>query len=158
MPFLIDGHNLIGKVNSISMQSSAKEAELVAMLRGYLIGAKKKGTVVFDCGMPGGTSRLLSTPNLKVLFASAGVSADDIIIDRIYKAQNPNGLIVVTSDNAIKREAKYKRCQHRDSAKFAQDMRNHKLGLGRGGDKSDVKLSANEVAEWEALFSQGKDD
>ncbi len=141
------------------MQSREKEAQLVAMLRGYLMGAKKKGTVVFDGGIPGGTSRLMSTPNLKVVFASAGVSADSLIIDRIYKVQNPNGLIVVTSDNAIKRAAKYKRCQLRDSKQFAEDMASHKLGLSSAATKrDDFKLSKDEVAEWEALFSKGKDD
>ncbi len=140
------------------MQSRDKEAQLVALLRGYLMAAKKKGTVVFDGGIPGGTSRLMSTPNLKVVFASAGVSADEIIIDRIYKAQNPNGLIVITSDNAIKREAKHKRCQHRDAAQFANEMVNHKLGLSSNAAKrDDFKLSKDEVAEWEALFRQGRD-
>ena len=53
MPYLIDGHNLIGKMAGISLEDPEDEAKLVHMLRAYFSRRATKATVYFDRGMPG---------------------------------------------------------------------------------------------------------
>ncbi|MBL8045607.1 MAG: hypothetical protein JNL09_03645, partial [Anaerolineales bacterium] len=50
MPFLIDGHNLIGKMPGLRLDDPDDERQLVQFLRAYLARVKKSGTVVFDRG------------------------------------------------------------------------------------------------------------
>ncbi|NTW01622.1 MAG: hypothetical protein HGA19_09960, partial [Oscillochloris sp.] len=54
MPILIDGHNLIGQMRSISLSDPDDEAKLVLLLRRYANGKRKrKVVVIFDGGVYG---------------------------------------------------------------------------------------------------------
>ena len=56
MPLLIDGHNLIGRgqLPGLRLDDPDDEAKLVTRLRAYCARARKRATVVFDRGLPGG--------------------------------------------------------------------------------------------------------
>jgi predicted RNA-binding protein with PIN domain len=149
MPYLIDGHNLIAQTPGISLEDPDDEAKLVMLLRRFCLREKRKATVIFDGGLPGGLSSL-SNSTVTVIFASdRHTTADDLLINRIRAEHNPNAMIVVSTDQKVANAARQRRMTVKASAEFA------KL-LTAANQKSQVHkkdtLSEDEVAEWEAMF------
>ena len=155
MPYLIDGHNLIGKLTDIPLDDPNDEALLVQKLVGFVARTKTRCVVVFDNGLPGGSSKM-STRGVKVIFASSHSNADRVMIDRIHKERNPREWIVVSSDNEVLRVAKQQRMQTLKSVSFANLLQRPKPPVKPGREESaDLKLNADEVEEWMRLF-EGK--
>jgi len=157
VPLLIDGHNLIGQMPDIDLADPDDEAKLVSRLQAYCSRTRKRATVVFDQGLPGGPSYALSSAAVKVVFAPAGRIADGILKERIREARDPRGLIVVSSDHEVVNAALSRRARVIRSEDFARQ-----LAGSRGpqdsevGDKPRDSLSPDEVSEWLALFKKGK--
>jgi predicted RNA-binding protein with PIN domain len=149
MPFLIDGHNLIGQMSGLRLDDPDDEQKLIELLRAYLARTRKTGTVFFDRGLPGGAGKW-STRALEVRFVPLPKTADEAIADRLRKAHNPRGLVVVTSDAAVAEKAKHAGALVRDAASFARDL----LRAPRAPGQKQTGLSAAEVDEWEALFAK----
>ena len=149
MPLLIDGHNLIGRMPDIHLDDPDDEAKLVSRLRAYSARTRKRVTVVFDHGLPGGRSNELSGGGVAVIFASTGRQADGIIRERTRRARDPRGLTVVTSDQDIIRTAQARGARVMRSGDFAAQ-----LDIGRSARvDEDVHLSKDEVEDWLKLFA-----
>jgi hypothetical protein len=160
MPLLIDGHNLIGtgELPGLRLDDPDDEAKLVLRLRAYAARTGQRVTVVFDHGLPGGPSRELSGGGVKVVFASAGHTADGILRERIRRTRDPRQITVVTSDQQVVAAAKAHRVRVIPSRAFAAQMQappaappNEELPL-----KPEVYPPADEVDEWMHLFGNGK--
>ena len=151
MPYLIDGHNLIGQTPGLSLADPDDERKLVELLRTFLVKAGKKGTVVFDQGQPGATARW-SNNVLKVVFARAPSSADDLIRHRLATEVNPQGLLVITGDQEVARAARAARARVQSAAEFAQEM----LRRPATSQKKEVGLTEDEVLAWEKEFKKGR--
>lgn len=153
MPFLIDGHNLIGKTAGLSLADPDDEAELVRRIQQYCRRHRRRATVVFDAGIVGGRSRALSAPEVEVLFAPAGRRADDIIQERLRKARDPAGWIVVSSDREIQRIARQAGARVVSSEEFAAAMRSPPPAPQ---EKRAPQMSEDEIREWLDLFRRRK--
>jgi|SRR3990172_6623079 predicted RNA-binding protein with PIN domain len=149
MPFLIDGHNLIGQMPAIGLDDPDDEQKLIELLRDHLVRVQKKGTVIFDRGLPGGGARW-SNHALEVRFAPAPKTADDMIRDRLRREKNPRGLTVVTGDREVAGEAKRAGARVVSSAEFAREM----LAKPSAPRAKETGLSAEEVAQWEEEFKK----
>lgn len=149
MPFLIDGHNLIGQTPGLRLDDPDDEQKLVKLLRIYLARIKKKGCVVFDRGLPGGAAKW-STNSLEVRFAPLPKTADEVIVERLRKEKNPRGLTVVSADNEVIRAAQHAGAGVKSPAAFAQEM----LARPALPDEKEIGLSATEVEAWEEEFKQ----
>jgi len=106
MRYLIDGHNLIGQMRDISLDDPNDEEKLIRRLRPFAHGKKRSLIVVFD---PGGVSSLFkppSSPDLRVLYAKPGSTADAVILQLVRKNRTPRGLTVVTSDRSLAEKAR----------------------------------------------------
>jgi predicted RNA-binding protein with PIN domain len=150
MPFLVDGHNLIGRMPDLHLDDPEDEAKLTARLRSYCVRVGKRATVVFDHGLPGGRSWELSRGGVEVIFAPTGRTADGILRERIRRARDPRGLTVVTSDHQVIAAAQ---------ARGARVMRAEEFAAQLSADQAapaevdqDVHLSAEEVDEWLQVF------
>jgi predicted RNA-binding protein with PIN domain len=150
MPLLIDGHNLIGQLQGLRLDDPDDEAKLVQQLKGYAARNRKRITVVFDQGLPGGKSLGLSGGGVSVVFASPGRSADGILVERIRGVSNPRGLIVVSSDRRVVAAAQAHGARVVRAEEFAEQM---EMPVG-AEDDSDVRLSADEVAHWLQVFKR----
>ena len=148
MPLLIDGHNLIPHTG-LRLDDPDDEQKLIELLRGYLARVQKKGTVIFDRGLPGGASRW-SSQTLEVRFAPAPKTADDLIRDRLHREKNPRGLTVVSGDRAVADEARRAGARVMSSAEFAREM----LARPAASRTKEIGLSAEEVAQWEEEFKK----
>ena len=157
MPYLIDGHNLIGQLPDISLDDPNDEAQLVQKLSGFAAQTRQQCVVVFDHGVPGGTSRM-STRSVRVVFASPPASADQVIMRRIRNERSPKSWIVVSSDNEVLGEARRRRMQTMRSFEFAQLLQRPEPEAKPGPDEAaDVHLSEDEINEWLNLFDSKSD-
>ncbi|MBA3872809.1 MAG: NYN domain-containing protein [Chloroflexota bacterium] len=151
MTYMIDGHNLIGKLPDISLDDPNDEALLVQKLNGFTARTGKSCLVVFDHGLPGGSSRM-STRNVQVVFASGRSSADRVMVERIYKIQDIKGWIIVTSDNDVMSRARRRGMETMHSEEFAFLLEAPPPKVEDAGEEVDVNLSSDEVDEWLNLF------
>jgi uncharacterized protein len=153
MPYLIDGHNLIGQLKDISLDDPNDEALLTQKLIGFTARTGSKCVVVFDYGLPGGTSRM-STRSVQVVFASQRSTADRVMMERIRKMPDTKDWVVVTSDHDVAQTARLRRMQTMASADFAYLMESRAKPVVDAGEASDVRLSESEVDEWMKLFGE----
>ena len=155
MTYLIDGHNLIGQLPDISLDDPNDEALLIQKLIGFCARTGKTCLVVFDYGLPGGSSRM-STRAVQVVFASGRSTADRVMMERINKIPDPNGWIVVSSDNDVLTTARKRRMSTLHSDEFARLLEAPPKPVVDAGEAVDVNLSAQEVDEWLDLFGGEK--
>jgi hypothetical protein len=164
MHYLIDGHNLIAKMPGISLDDPDDEAKLILRLKRWAAaGTRRRITVIFVGGLPGGKALKLSGGSVSVLFASPGQTADALLIARIKRAKNPAEYTLVSSDRQIVAVAKDRRMPHLRSEKFAAE-----LGPGETQAlpaappatasptplKEETRLSESEIAAWLELFPE----
>ncbi len=162
MHYLIDGHNLIGKMPDIDLDDPDDEVKLILQLRSWSARARKrKVTVIFDRGLPGGEEKGLSSGQVKVIFAPAGRSADSLLISRIRSVKNAAEYTLVSSDQKIIRMAEARRMLFWRSETFAIRM-NQEWEEGMGGSTAetvdDPQMSVGEVEMWLEMFKEGQSD
>ena len=152
MPYLIDGHNLIGtgRLPGISLADEDDEEKLVRLLRRFRARARTRVTVVFERGLPGGHARGLSGGGVEVVFASAtGQTADEVLIARIRRTRHPAALRVVSSDQHVLRVARERGCRVVPTPVFARELTRP---LPQTPARENVRLSQEEVEEWLRIF------
>lgn len=158
MHYLIDGHNLIGKMPDIELDDPDDEIKLVLRLRSWTARTRsRRATVIFDHGLPGGQDRGLSTSKVQVIFASTARTADSILIKRIKSARNPREFTIVSSDNHIRRQAEARRMPLLKAEEFVQQLgKTAKADAGGQVDDADddsgQELSDAELQMWIDLF------
>jgi predicted RNA-binding protein with PIN domain len=103
--WLIDGHNLIGQLQDLSLDDPHDEAKLTMAIKSYCMRANCKATVIFDNGLPGGFSRELSNSSVSVYFAPPRTKADHILMQRAKEMHRLPNFVLVTSDRQIARLA-----------------------------------------------------
>ncbi|MBN1873350.1 MAG: NYN domain-containing protein [Anaerolineae bacterium] len=102
MPYLIDGHNVVHALPDIDLEDPHDEVKLVYKLRAWAGRERRQVIVVFDGGIPGGTSRELSTPDVHVVFAARQHSiADRIIKERLRSLPDAPNWTIVSSDREV---------------------------------------------------------
>jgi hypothetical protein len=157
MHYLIDGHNLIAQMPDIDLEDPNDEILLVLRLRSWVAGSRKRrATVIFDGGLPGGRSRFLSTQQLNVIFASEGRTADALLVRRIKKAKNPAEFTLVSSDLEVIDAARARRMKHVGSEAFARRLgkRQETESPATPDEADEPAVSQEEIAEWLALFDK----
>ena len=162
MHYLIDGHNLIGKMPDIDLDDPDDEVKLILRLRSWSArGRKRKLTVIFDRGLPGGEEKGLSSGQVKVIFSPAGRSADSLLISRIRSVKNPAEFTLVSSDQRIIRMAEARRMSVHRSETFAVRMnqeREEGMGSPNAETVDDPQMSVDEVEMWLEMFTAGQGD
>lgn len=155
MPIIVDGHNLIGKMKSISLADPEDEAKLVAILARHLLSRGQKGIVVFDRGADGGRTPQPKGPDLRVIFAPPEGCADSVIMDMIKRDPNPKGLTIVSSDNEIRRCARSRRAKLISAEDFAETLESAPERPRRARSR-DYGPADIDVKEWLEYFEQGR--
>ena len=147
MPYLIDGHNLIACLPDISLEDPNDEAKLVNKLMGFVARERKLCTVVFDGGLPGGTSTM-STRGVKVIFASAQhINADNVIKRRIGAISDPGNWTLVSSDREVLNFARSHRMKRMTSLQFSQELRRVVAAEETRGEEVNPAVNQDEIDE-----------
>ncbi len=152
MPYLIDGHNLIGQLPDLDLDDPHDEAKLVERLKSFMGRKRQRCIVIFDGGLPGGPSRDLSTYSVQAVFAHDGTDADRIIMERIRSTRDAGGLIVVSADHAIIDAARRRKMRIISPAAFAAEMNTPSISCASNDSNPDPHLSPREVDDWLRLF------
>lgn len=156
MPYLIDGHNLIAHMPGMTLADPDDEAQLVLKLRQFAARKRRKITVVFDHGIPGGWSRDLSTGPVKVVFAGSHSNADRVILERLREATRPRDIQLVTSDQGLRREAEAQRVTVIPSPEFVSMLLPQPGARNLERDeRENIRLTNDQVQEWIRVFKKG---
>ena len=104
MKYIIDGYNLMYKLEITATEMQGRRAEMTELLLGFLENNPGKMTVVFDA--PSTESTLRHKENhgtMLFVFAAKGETADDIILELIKNRQGKaKEHIVVSSDDRLR--------------------------------------------------------
>ncbi len=162
MHYLIDGHNLIGKMPDIQLSDPNDEVKLVLRVQEWLNGrSSQQATIIFDGRrMMGGVSNPLSSRQLTVIFSPDGIIADDLIIRRINQVKNPAAYTVVSSDRMVASAAQAIRMKTLSSDEFIEragfvfdtPKKKKRREIAPAPETDDPIITDAEVAEWLDLF------
>lgn len=105
---LVDGYSLLHRWPELApgrpRHSAVAREALIARLRQYRDASHTPISIIFDGqGAPPGTTRPVSTPDLEILFSSAGRTADDLI-ERAAVRLKPYGDVLVVTDDFAERD------------------------------------------------------
>jgi len=155
MPYLIDGHNLIPKIQGLSLRAVDDEIHLVQLLQEYCRVQRKTVEVYFDNAPPGqsGTRRY---GQVTAHFVRQGNSADLAIRQRLARlGKSAPNWTVVSSDGEVQSAARLARAQVTSAENFVQVLQ-QSLNKNANPEQShrEGALSAEEVEEWLKLFGQ----
>lgn len=149
MPILIDGHNLIGHLPTLSLEDPHDEEKLVRLLSSYRARTGKNITVVFDPGAAFSLSQVRKVGGVEVVFAPHNSNADAVIARRVGASRNPGGWLVVTSDQELAEHLARQGARVQSAESFALQL---SQGPEPGSDWKDTPLSPDEVEGWLGLF------
>jgi len=158
---LIDGYNLIRQSERLAAQERRGGLEtgrnaLIQTLAAYRAATGDRVTVVFDgddgIGFVSGASR---QQGIEVIFSRPPKSADDLIVKRIRRKHGKKAMLVVSSDSAIRQEARRHRIREMQAEEFEVNVR-RRIMVGqakqtaRQGEKG--ALCPEDIAYWEKVF------
>jgi uncharacterized protein len=155
MRYLIDGHNLIPKIRSLSLQDIDDEEKLIAYLNRFSTKARAQVEVYFDKA-PIDSARSVKIGAVRVHFIRMGSSADAAMIERVQKmGTSTQGVTVVSSDHAIQNVAKRMKLKLISSDEFS-GLIEDKLARQEVSVDNGTRLSDDEISEWLRLFGNEK--
>ncbi len=159
MNYLIDGHNLIGKMDGIKLSDPDDEAKLVLRLINWAaVGKNRRVIVVFDGGTHGTNWSSFASDRLRVVFVPRGRTADDWLIRFMrQEVKNVREFHLVSSDNQIIKQAENRRIAFTKSENFAAEIEQERGKLKKmGGEErkplDKPVLNDAQVDAWLHLF------
>lgn len=164
MHFLIDGHNLIGKMPGLALSDSQDELELILRLKGWVAAVpSRQVTIYFDGSGFGGYSQRLSSKDIRVIFAPTDKEADDLLMAKLSGLRHAYNYTLVTSDRRIRDVAVISRVKVLKSEEFvawegfdyrqvAQEEKRPSSLTPQPEKEHNPVISKEEVAEWLELF------
>lgn len=107
MPYLVDGHNLLGQIPGLRLNNPAHRQKLVGMLARFARARRCKMVVLFDGEPSPGWKTETVLGSVRILHSGAGRSADEILLERIRRARSPRDLTLITSDRSLGDRARH---------------------------------------------------
>jgi predicted RNA-binding protein with PIN domain len=157
MQLLIDGHNLIGRMPNLRLDDPDDEEKLLEYLRRYRARTGHSLVVVFDAGQVYHPAKTKQQGGITIQFAPHGKTADQIIIQRVHRVKNPQGVMVVSSDRTVRQAAQQARVRILDAKEFARQLVQPAVTSETSeNSQADIKLSPDEIEAWLALFNQSE--
>jgi len=158
MNYIIDGHNLIGKIPGLSLSMPDDEQRLVELLNRYGQVSRHNLEVYFDGATPG-QAYVRNYGRVRAHFVPVSQSADEAIRRRLVRlGRSASNWVVVTSDREVQsvaREAHARVLRAEDFSRLMQTTLQRQLDNAES--EMDQTLSEDEVNEWLAIFkARGK--
>lgn len=149
----IDGHNLIPKVPGINLSDHDDENRLILKIGEYCRLSRTRADLFFD-GAPVGSGPQTRHGLVNVHHVKVGTTADDAIIRNLRKeGANSRNILVISSDNRVKAEARALHAEVMNSENFAQIMLNTLNRPEVTESKKEVPPTAEEVEEMLKLMT-----
>lgn len=155
MPFLIDGHNLIGKLPGIDLDQPDDERQLLALLHAFGRRERRRIVVYFDRGALA-TEDPRPQAGVEARFIRRPRTADEAILlhlDRLGgEAKN---WTVVSSDRKVREAARRAGARTLTSEAFAAMLRFH--SPEESEPEKPPPPSGDEVERWLKMFGERPD-
>jgi len=153
MPYLIDGHNLIPKLQGLSLEDFDDETHLLEMMQEFCRLQRKEAEVFFD-NAPAGGMRVRTLGLVTARFIRFGTTADDAIRKRLTSlGRAARNWTVVSSDQSVQTSARAAQARILSSEAFAATLQATLNQAPPNPSKtSDASLSEDEIDEWLDLF------
>ena len=152
MNYLIDGHNLIGKLPDLRLDDPEDEMKLTARLRLFAQRAHALVTVVFDPGPAYMAGRRPTGGEVRVIYARLGDTADRVIVGMARRPASRRGLTVVTSDRAVTAAVRAEGLPVITSEAFVGMMQPPAVEQDEEAERAHVRISSAEVDAWMEEF------
>lgn len=158
MPYIIDGHNLIGQMPELSLAEIEDEQQLIEILKDFCLREQRSAEVYFD-NAPPGVPRARNYGRLSAFFSRAGKSADQAIAERLHRlGKEARNWTVVSSDRQVQAVAKAMRAKVLSAAEFARQLRpppsRPETHIGDKIDQPDV--NSEEINYWLKVFKNNQ--
>jgi predicted RNA-binding protein with PIN domain len=148
MPYLIDGHNLIGRFPGIELEDPEDERKLLEVLIVFARHSRHKVVIFFDRGMPGAGPLFQAGRMVTAHFIPPPQKADDAIFNFLRGRKDARGYTVVSSDSEVRDRARRAGAKVVPSEEFARQV----LALARKGEKEKPSDEPKDIEEWLHLF------
>jgi len=157
MPFLFDGYNVYHAGRKLSEQlSHIPPFTFCSIVAEDIRCLGERAVVVFDGRKPPGQwTRLGSAGVVEVVFSGSDSDADTVLEELIRKNSAPRRLMVVSSDNRVRRAARRRRCGILKAAEYIEAMLNRlERPPPRPREPSEKQqgLSGENLNDWLELF------
>ena len=153
MTYIIDGHNLIPKIPGLNLSDPDDENQLIHILQRFCRLRRAKAIVYFDQAPPG-MSGGKNFGSVRANYVRQGRTADDAIIEKLRKmGRRARNVTVVSSDRQVQQAARAVHAKVMTSDAFAGEW-DTLISEEPSLDPRVQPLSEQELAEWEALFSE----
>ena len=152
MPFLIDGHNLIGQMAQLQLSDPEDELKLIMLLGRFALRRKRRLVVVFDRGVYGRT--IPASHGVSVRFARSPGDADALIIKQLRRFVSPQEWVLVSSDRALIAVAEDVGCRVVQAHEFAAMLEAMDAPSPYDTERAaaHAHVPGDKVAEWLDLF------
>lgn len=155
MPYLIDGHNLIGVLPDLDLADIDDERKLLEKLTRFCAATRRKVNVYFDHGQLENGS-FQGGPFLKAFFIRSPRTADDAIKAELVKlGRTAANWTVVSSDREVQRAARMAGARIINSDAFIDVL--EPSSESEDDMKADTTLSDDEIDRWIAMFQGGEE-
>ncbi len=157
---IIDGNNLLFAMHAHAPVPEVGRETLVRVVERWARQRREAVTIVFDGHRPGGgLGQQLASSQLDVQF-SGNRTADDVIVAMIQRTRDPGRIRIVTSDHAIRSEARHRRCETTAAEKFVAELypapeKRPEAPPKQGKPRPDGKAADRD--EWLRLFGYADD-
>ena len=153
MPYLVDGHNLIPKLD-LRLDSIDDENELIAILQEFCRLERRQVEVFFD-GAPAPHAGTRKSGAVTAHFVRLGNSADNAIRNQLKRlGKKAKNWTVVSSDRQVQADARGAHADIISSEAFAATLKQARTNAPK--PNNERKLSEKELEEWLKLF-EGRD-
>lgn len=147
MPYLIDGHNLIGQMPDLNLDAIDDEIDLANRLEDYFKHIRRKAIIFFDRGHPGGSARL-KRAFVQARFVRQPGTADHAIVSYLKKQGGAaRNYTVVSSDHAVRDAARRLGVRLLTSREFIKI-----ISSNRETEKMDETIPQDELQYWLKKF------
>jgi predicted RNA-binding protein with PIN domain len=123
MPYLIDGHNLIGAFPGLTLSDPDDEHQLLRILERFGHATRRKAVVFFDRGRPDMGPLARAGGMVHAHFVPPPRRADDAILDFLRDRKDARQYTVISSDAEIRVRSRRAGAKVVSSQDFAREVR-----------------------------------
>lgn len=148
MPYLIDGHNLIGQLDGSLLSDPDDERILLERLAPLARRLRRKLIVFFDHGAPAAGRGIRRFGSVEARFIPQPAKADDAILAYLRSRKDPGNYIVVSSDREVGDRARRIGARVLPALGFLRDMQS----ADDRARKEKPPEDPEDMEEWLKLF------
>lgn len=154
MPLILDTFNVLHTVGVLPPDLAGIDVQgLIGLIQSSRYRQEK---VILACDGKPKPELVSSDPSITIRFSGAGKPADDLIDQLVRASSAPRKLVVVSSDHAVQRTGRRRRCTVLTSEEFlahlADDANLPQPRSYRPPSKPPAEISSDQVDRWIKVF------